>query len=135
MKFTLAPQNREQTVGHTLRQFHLQLKMAAREDYFQVQLEPENDGIIEGLNATFNADRAWIIWNNAEGEWLYPVNSKHAKLESDEEDCTLENGQCDVYPIQWSHSRDRAIKVLNHYFENGQRAPWLEWTSEEYWMD
>lgn len=88
MKFTInyAPKKSEAVSVCELSQFHLKLKMAAREEYFQVQLSPEDDESIKGLNAYFNANRAWIVWNNAEGEWLYPANPNHHKIASSRTD-------------------------------------------------
>ncbi len=138
MKFalTFAPDTREPIIGRTLSQLHLAFKRGLGGEIFQVQLDPEkDDGTIEGLNAFFNAKRAWLIWSNADGEWLYPVNTEHAALEPIEEDCFIENGQLDSYSIAWSHGRERAIRVLIHYFETSALAPWLHWTSEEYWIN
>ena len=140
MKFilTFAPQKREAIVGSEFSQLGLQLKIAkvrgASLTSFQIRLDQEADGVAEGLCAYFNANRAWIIWNNEHDEWLYPVNSRYKELEDTEEECYLENGQCDEYSIRWSHSHDFALKLLERYFNSGERAPWLNWTSDEYWI-
>ena len=140
MKFTItyAPQKREATTGSEFSQFGLRLKEAQMRGDFptsiQVILDKDAEWVSEGLSAFFNANRAWVIWNNEDGEWLYPVNFRYKALEPIEEECYIENGQLDEYSIQWSHSHDFALKLLNHYFKTGERAPWVNWTSEEYWI-
>ena len=140
MKFTLtfAPQKREAIVGSEFSQLGLQLKIAKiRGDSltsFQIILDKDTEWVAEGLIAYFNANRAWLIWNNEDDEWLYPVNFRHDKLEDIEEKCYIENGQLDRYSIRWCHSHDFALKLLERYFNTGERAPWVKWTSEEYWM-
>ena len=136
MRFSVSfqPQKRAVASGDSLADWRALLEAIERLDSVQVSVEKWADGEFEaGLNAYFNANRAWVIWGNPDGEWLYPVNPNWRELKFDVEECFIENGQLDEYDIRWSTPKAEATKLLQHYFEHGTLATWLHWTDGQYW--
>ena len=136
MQFTVSyePDKRAEIKGDSLAELRALLADVESVDSIQVVLEKRMDGEPEEMiNASFNANRAWMVWMNEDGDWLGPVNSNWRELEDVVEQCYIENGQLDEYEIRWSTPKPQAVALLLHYFERGERGPWVEWTDENYW--
>jgi len=86
MRFTSTyqPISRDKISGQSLAELRAHLDGIEQKDSIQVGLYRE-DG--EGLSAYFNANRAWLIWGNTDGDWAYPVNPAYRELDYDEEEC------------------------------------------------
>ena len=134
MRFTITrhPLSRASTCGHTLAALREGLADIENQNSLQVILDTENANL-DSLSANFNALRCWIMWCNENGEWAYPLNPNFHRLEEAAEECFINNGQQDEYSIRWSFSKRAAVKILLHFFEHAEKAPWLLWTDEEYW--
>ena len=133
MRFTVSyqPQQRAHITGDSRAELRALLADVERADTIQFLLDKTDAD--ETLIAYFNVHRAFFIWLGSDGEWLQPIDPNWHKLGAEYEECYIENGQLDEYPIRTSTPKVEAVKILTHYFERGELAPWVEWTDENYW--
>lgn len=117
--------------GDSLEELRAALSGIEHESSVQVRLRTF-DG--ESFSAYFNAQRAWVMWMNEHGCWALPqnpgVDEDEMRQGEPRESCFIENGQLDEYSITSSTPRVEAVRMLLHFFESGQRPPWIRWVGD-----
>jgi len=81
--------------------------------------------------ALVNANSAWLMFLRHEGDSGFSTrNPNYAGPQEAVIEYFLGNGQRDEYPAEWDITTTEALRGLEHFLENQEMAPWLNWHEE-----
>ncbi len=111
---------------HNLDELRSQLAEATKTQFLELWLTAPDRWPI--LCALVNGDAAWLIYLRYEGDAGFSTrNPNYAGLEKSLIEFYLSNGQRDEYPASWNITTTEAMRAMEHFFTEQQRAPWLLW--------
>ena len=102
------------------------LAKALTTQFAELWLTPPNSW--PTLCALINNDAAWLMYMRYEGDpGCSTRNPNYAGPDKAVLEFYLSNGQRDEYPASWNITTTEAVRALEYFFTEQQRAPWLEW--------
>jgi len=106
------------------------LAQARQPEFLELWLAQDDDDNDHGaMSLLANGDRAWLMHlRHHDGDAGF--SSRNPTYDGPPDATAqfrLSNGQLDTYPLAWTISRERALQAIGHFFETGERAPWIAW--------
>jgi hypothetical protein len=85
----------------------------------------------KALSMLASGDRAWLMFLREPGDAGFSSRGNDALVKEEATlDFRLSNGQVDRYPVAWTIPREVATQALEHFFEHGERAPFVKWHAD-----
>jgi hypothetical protein len=72
-------------------------------------------------------DRALLMFLRERGDTGFMSRADGPVAGPEQREFRLSNGQRDEYPASWTLSVARAHEALEHFFQTGERAPFVVW--------
>lgn len=86
-------------------------------------MQGKND---ESLCALINGDIGWLMYLRFEGDTGF--SSRNLNITSEEDiEFSLDNGQGDFYPKNWTYHLNTLSKAMASFLEDGKPPSQLEW--------
>jgi hypothetical protein len=81
------------------------------------------------LSALVNGDRGWLmaLLGDDEETSFSSRDPSYGGPSDAELEFQLSIGQVDTYPVAWTLPTETVLLALEHYFERGERPPWITW--------
>jgi hypothetical protein len=85
----------------------------------------------QALSLLVSGDRGWLMFLREPGDAGFSSRGSDAVARRRGTlPFRLSNGQVDEHPVRWTVPIEDAIRAVEHFFEHGERAPFIRWQAD-----
>jgi Immunity protein Imm1 len=85
----------------------------------------------QALSLLVSGDRGWLMFLREAGDAGFSSRGADAVARRRGTlPFRLSNGQVDEHPVRWTVPIEDALRVVEHFFEHGERAPFIRWHAD-----